>query len=100
MMNYLIGILANLIGFIGIAIGSYAGACVCFGFSLILWCVLFICEYRNSKKESKTMVAYICDEKACESCPTGDARYCYHTLDIKHAANFEEVEPGKYIEKE
>ena len=100
MRDHLIGIMAMIMGFIAIAIKNYAGAYVCFGFAFILWCVLAIYEYRNSKKESKTMVAYICDEKKCESCPTGDARYCYHTLDIKHAANFEEVEPGRYIEKE
>lgn len=44
-------------------------------------------------------VAYICDEKACEHCIQDESRYCYHTTDIKHAVNFEEVGPGKYIEK-
>lgn len=44
-------------------------------------------------------VAYICDEKACESCRKDNNRYCYHTTDIRHAKNFEEVEPGKFIEK-
>ena len=44
-------------------------------------------------------VAYICDEKACEHCIHGEARYCHHTTDIKHAVNFEEVAPGKYMEK-
>ena len=37
-------------------------------------------------------VAYICDEKACESCRKDENRYCYHTT-------FEEVGPGKYMEK-
>ena len=44
-------------------------------------------------------VAYICDEKVCESCRKDDSRYCHHTTDIKHAVNFEEVGPGKYMEK-
>lgn len=42
-------------------------------------------------------IAYVCDQKECESCDNPD---CHHTLDIKHAKNFEEVEPGKYMEKE
>lgn len=45
-------------------------------------------------------VAYICDEKACETCNPDDWRYCHHTLDIRHAVNFTEVEPGKFMEKE
>lgn len=44
-------------------------------------------------------VTYICDGKACEHCIQGENRYCYHTTDIKHAVNFEEVGPGKYMEK-
>lgn len=32
-------------------------------------------------------VIYVCDRKACNgTCPNPD---CYHTLDIKHAVNFE-----------
>ena len=44
-------------------------------------------------------VAYICDEKACEHCIQGESGYCHHTTDIHHAVNFEEVAPGKFMEK-
>ena len=45
-------------------------------------------------------VIYICDEEACEECQIdGDGRYCYHTSDIRHATNFEEVSPGCWAEK-
>lgn len=40
-------------------------------------------------------VAYICDEEACDSCNNPE---CHHTLDIYHAKNFEEIEPGKFME--
>lgn len=48
----------------------------------------------------KVTVAYLCDGKACGECLTGDARYCHHTFDIRHAVNFTEIEPGKFMEKE
>ena len=45
-------------------------------------------------------VVYTCDGKACTPCQErGPFRYCYHTSDIKHAVNFEEVAPGKYAER-
>ena len=51
--------------------------------------------------EADQVIAYICDEKSCEYCQADkDNRQCYHTLDIRHAANFEEVGPGMFIEKE
>lgn len=43
-------------------------------------------------------VSYICNRKKCEFCdPDGP---CYHTTDIRFAANFKEVEPGKWMEIE
>ena len=49
-------------------------------------------------------VAYICDGKACAegSCRDGlhDVILCRHTCDISHALNFEQVAPGKYMEKD
>lgn len=44
-------------------------------------------------------VAYICDQEQCENC-SAETGFCYHTTDIHHAVNFEEVEPGKFMEKE
>ena len=44
-------------------------------------------------------VAYICDQERCENC-SAETGFCYHTTDIRHAVNFEEVEPGKFMEKE
>ena len=41
-----------------------------------------------------TNVAYICDEDACVECGQEFIRDCYHTTDIHHAKNFEEVSPG------
>ena len=42
-------------------------------------------------------VAYICDGKACTS---WDGECCHHTVDIRHARNFECVSENKYVEKE
>lgn len=42
-------------------------------------------------------VAYICDGKACTSCDGPD---CHHTVDIRHARNFECATENKYVEKE
>lgn len=44
-------------------------------------------------------IAYMCDQEQCEDC-SADSVFCYHTTDIHHAANFEELEPGKFMEKE
>ena len=41
-------------------------------------------------------IAYLCDGTACKNC-SGD---CTHTADIRHAKNFKEVAPGKFMEKE
>lgn len=48
-----------------------------------------------------TNVAYICDRDACVECGQEFIRDCYHTTDIHHAKNFEEVSPGVgvFIEK-
>jgi hypothetical protein len=43
-------------------------------------------------------VAYVCDEKQCSNCGELLMRDCYHTTDIRHAKNFVEVEPGKFME--
>ena len=48
-------------------------------------------------KEDEPQVAYLCDQKYCESCENPD---CKHTLDITHAVNFEKIEGNKYMEKE
>lgn len=42
-------------------------------------------------------VAYVCDGKKCETCPGLE---CHHTLDIHHAKNFTEIEPGRFMENE
>lgn len=42
-------------------------------------------------------VAYICDGKACTICNGLD---CHHTVDIRHARNFECATENKYVEKE
>lgn len=44
-----------------------------------------------------TRVVYLCDGKACEHCHV-ETDYCTHTSDIKHAINFDEVAPDRYME--
>lgn len=45
-------------------------------------------------------IVYICDEETCEECEAdNEGRCCYHTSDIHHAINFEEIAPGKFMEK-
>ena len=48
------------------------------------------------KTPNKT-IAYACDQKVCDYCTYP---LCRHTTDIQHAKNFEELEEGKYFEKE
>lgn len=45
-------------------------------------------------------VAYLCDRRACAKCNDLDDEhvYCTHTLDIKHAINFDELDPDHYME--
>ena len=92
-MEHIIGIIAMIGGFVSMIINNTGGAYCCFGFAFILWCVMAV--LRKQDKDPRS-VAYICDRKKCD-CTYGN---CHHTLDIKHAANFEEIEPGKFIEKE
>jgi hypothetical protein len=47
--------------------------------------------------EPKTEIAYLCDGEQCDPCNNID---CHHTLDIKHAVNFEKVDDHKYMEME
>lgn len=42
-------------------------------------------------------VAYVCDGRVCDLCSYSE---CHHTLDIHHAKNFTETEPGKFMENE
>ena len=39
-------------------------------------------------------IVYVCDGGACENCGID----CNHTHDIRHAKNFTEVAPGKFME--
>lgn len=41
-------------------------------------------------------IAYICDRKKCENCHD----YCYHTTDIEHAVNFQNMSDDVWFEKE
>lgn len=45
---------------------------------------------------SKTEIAYLCDQKACDT--GADCSICRHTLDIRHAKNFWKMDEGKYME--
>lgn len=51
------------------------------------------CEHWTPKARR---VAYLCDELACKKC---NPDFCQHTTDIEHAANFEDVGSGTYMEK-
>lgn len=35
--------------------------------------------------EARSVIAFVCDKKACSLCSIG---LCYHTTDIQHAKNF------------
>lgn len=48
----------------------------------------------KKKRNNALSIAYVCDKNQCEKC----GPECQHTLDVKHAANFMEAGPGKYIE--
>ena len=57
-------------------------------------------DYRvmETPEVSQPLVVYICDRRKCENCNYPE---CKHTFDIKHAANFELMEPGGfYVEVE
>lgn len=43
-------------------------------------------------------VAYLCDRKACNGCGIVQSPDCSHTLDIRHAVNFEKLDDKHYIE--
>lgn len=51
---------------------------------------------KEEVKVSDRKVTYLCDRLACGKCSNV---YCKHTLDIKHAINFENI-GGVYFEKE
>jgi len=57
---------------------------------------VFIGVDMPEEKETTNEIVYLCDRDACDGCPNFE---CKHTYDISHAINFEEVEPGKYMEK-
>ena len=57
---------------------------------------VFITDDVPEEKETTNEIVYLCDRDACDKCPNLE---CKHTYDISHAINFEEVEPGKYMEK-
>ena len=48
--------------------------------------------------EREETVAYICDGEACEKGCSSGAGFCFHTTDVRHAVNFKEVSPGKFME--
>lgn len=51
--------------------------------------------------DGRPEVAYLCDGKACEVCPNDNGyRLCRRTTDIRHAVDFEEISPGKFMQKE
>ena len=45
-------------------------------------------------------VAYLCDGKACDKCCNSYEVLCCHTTDIRHAIDFEERAPSKYMQIE
>ena len=50
MLEYIVGLMAMVFGFVSLVIDNCAGAYYCFGFAFILWCVLSIQEYLCNKK--------------------------------------------------
>ena len=54
--------------------------------------------FRIWKALRRYEVAYLCDRKACDGCITMPNPDCSHTLDIRHAVNFEKLYDEHYIE--
>ncbi len=53
MINYIIGILAMIGGFVSYVIGNPVGVYGCFGYAFILWCVMGVFEYRECRKNKE-----------------------------------------------
>ena len=58
MMNYLIGIMAMIGGFISYVIDNPVGVYGCFGYAFILWCVMAVFEYKESRKTKEFLDEY------------------------------------------
>lgn len=52
-MHHIIGIMAMIFGFIGLIRGNNEAASICFGYALILWYLVALCEYAKYKKKNK-----------------------------------------------
>lgn len=55
------------------------------------------------KRKEGPDVAYICDGQGCDArCGLTGVyhEFCKHTCDISHAVNFEQIAPGKWMEKD
>lgn len=51
-------------------------------------CVRFIISAYNRAKSEQPKVAYECDRRNCERCDNPD---CNHTVNVRHAKNFQLV---------
>lgn len=51
MINYIIGIMAMIGGFVSYVIGNPVGVYSCFGYAFILWCVMAVFEYEENRKK-------------------------------------------------
>lgn len=63
-MNYIIGIIAMIGGFVSLIINNLVGAYCCFGFAFILWCVMTVASRYD---KDPRLIAYICDENFLKS---------------------------------
>ena len=67
-------------------------------YRLLVFGDAFVNEYWFDEYKGDT-ISYYCDGTACDGCSDGVSSFCCHTTDIRHAVDFEEVEPGKFIQK-
>jgi hypothetical protein len=49
--------------------------------------------------DERPEIAYLCDFEKCRCSDCLDNYMCEHTTDVRYARDFEEVEPGKFIQQ-
>lgn len=65
-----------------------------------LGCVFITKCVDPEDEENKPTIVYLCDRKRCNDDQTCESIDCDHTMDIRHAKNFEMLRPNIYVEKE
>lgn len=83
---------------LGLPVGSWSAAALIVLDILSVFGFYWWCSKGDTDEDTTESIAYVCDEKACEECGSNTCGECYHTTDIRHAKNFTEIGPCKFIE--